>query len=322
VPPHVFAVGRRELRYAGFARSARAGFASAARPAETPLQLVELQAVPLPEAAFAGGALGGPIADPAAVETALEALLARLAGPVERASLVLPDAWARATILELGDLPEAEPQRSEILRFKLKRLVPFRVEELRVAAVPLTPLPRQEEPIRVLAAFAAESLCGGLERIFAARGIGIGQIAGSTQALLAALDRRDEPGGSLPVRAVTLVQPEGFVLAFAREGEPLVWRQKSFTDGLSDADRERLLAAELRLTRTFLAERIGEEVPLGVLLAAPREVEPFWSQVIEEGFGRAPVRLSALHLPVVGDGWEGSAPDLAPMIGAACREVA
>jgi hypothetical protein len=316
VPPHVFALARRELRYAGFARPARAGFARDGRPA--PLELAEVHSVPLPDAVLAGGPLGGPIADAAGLETALETLLARIAAPVERASLVLPDAWARAMILEVGDLPEAEPQRSEILRFKLKRLVPFRVEELRVAAAPLTPLPSQEEPIRLLAAFAAESLCAGLERLFAARGVALGQVAGSTQSLLAALGGA---GAGEALSAVALVQPEGFVLVFARGGEPLVWRQKSFTEGLSDADRGRLLAAELRLTRTFLAERLGEEAAVSVLLAAPREVEPFWSQVLEEGLGRAPVRLQAVHLPLAGDGWEGSAPELAPMVGAACREV-
>ncbi len=309
MPPHVFALGRRELRYAGFAR----------RRGEAALELTEMAAVPLADSVLGSGPLGAPLAEPEAFKAALAQLLARLGGKVERASLVLPDAWARTFVVELGDLPEGEPQRSEVLRFKLKRLVPFRVEELRVAAAPLSRLAGQQEPLRVLTAFAAESLCGALERAFAERGIRLGQVTGSTQALLGALAWR----GRLPgLAAVALVQPEGFALVFARDGEPVVWRQKSFTEGLADGDRARLLAAELKLTRTFLAERVGEEHPARVVLAAPSEVAPFWHDVIEAGLGAPPLALADAHLPLAGDGFGPAVVQLAPMLGAACREVA
>jgi len=309
VPPHVFALARRELRYAGFRRT-RGGGA---------LEVAEIAAVPLAETALGAGPLGAPLADPDALGAALAALLARVAGRVDRASLVLPDAWARAFVIELGDLPESEPQRSEVLRFRLKRLVPFRVEELRVAAAPLAPIAGQQEPLRALVAFAAEALVGGVEKVFAARGVTLGQVTGSTQALLGALAHRDRLPG---LAALTLVQPEGVALVFARDGEPVVWRQKAFTEGLADADRARLLAAELRLTRTFLAERVGDERPAAVLLAAPREVEPFWRQVLAEGFEREPVLLASEHLPLAGEGLGAAVAQLAPLVGAACREVA
>ena len=308
VPPHVFALGRRELRYAAFTR----------RRGEDALELAEAAAVPLAENVLGAGPLGAPLADLEAFRGALGQLLARVGGKVERASLVLPDAWARAFVVELGDLPDEEPQRSEVLRFKLKRLVPFRVEELRVAASPLAPLAGQQEPLRVLVAFAAEALCGALERVFAERGVRLGQIVGSTQALLGALAFR----GRLPgLAAVALVQTEGFALVFARDGEPVVWRQKAFTDGLADADRARLLAAELRLTRTFLADRVGEERPAALVLAAPREVEPFWRDVLAAGLDSQPLALASEHLPLLGEGLGPAVVQLAPMLGAACREV-
>lgn len=309
VPPHAFALGRRALRYGLFARPRGAAA----------LELRELQSAGLGEGVVGGGPLGAPLADPEAFGQALDALLARLAGKVERASLVLPDAWARALVVELGGLPETEPQRSEVLRFRLKRLVPFRVDELRVAAAPLAPVPGQEEPLRALVTFASEALLAAFERSFAARGIEIGQITGSAQALLGALGFRDRLSGLL---ATALVQPEGFVLVFARDGEPLLWRQKSFTEGLADADRARLLAAELRLTRTFLGERLGESGIPAALLAAPAEVTPFWRSVLAEGLGCEPATLSLAHLPVEGEGAGLAAVELAPLVGAACREVA
>ena len=53
---------------------------------------------------------------------------------VRDASLVMPDAWLRVTFTESGDLPSAADARDEVLRWKLRRLVPFRVDELRVGA--------------------------------------------------------------------------------------------------------------------------------------------------------------------------------------------
>lgn len=308
MPPHVFALGRRELRYAAFARP---------RGSEA-LELVAAVSVPLPEGVMGSGPLGAPLADAESLKTALGILLERIGGRIERASLVLPDAWARAFVIELGDLPDEEPQRSEVLRFKLKRLVPFRVEELRVAAARLAPLAGQQEALRALVVFASELMCGGLERVFAEHGVRLGQIAGSTQSLLEALTFH----GRLPgLAAVALVQPEGVALVFARDGEPVVWRQKGFTEGLADADRARLLASELRLTRTFLAERVGEERPGIVVLAAPREVEPFWRDVLAAGLDCEPLSLASEHLPLVGEGLGAAVAQLAPMLGAACREV-
>jgi hypothetical protein len=306
VPPVAIAATRRELRMATFRRSA-AG-----------LETLAWATVPLPGGVFGSSALGGPVGETAALDTAVRTLVERVGGRHPRASLVLPDAWTRGMTVELGELPDDPATRLEVLRFRLRKLVPFRIEELRLAAAPIEKLVGQEEPTRVLALLASEGVCAALESAFAAAGVRLGQVVGATLARLDAL----AAGGRLPgLAAVASVEPEGFTLVFARDGAPVAWRQKSFTEGLSDDDRERLLAAELRLTRTFLAERLAGEGLSAALLAAPVAVAPFWSRVLEDGLG-APVAPIALeHLPLV------SAPpagveELAPLAGAACREVA
>ena len=128
--------------------------------------------------------------------------------------------------------------------------------------------------------------------------------------------------GRLPgLAALASVEPDGFVVVFARDGAPVVWRQKNFTEGLSDEDRARLVASELRLTRTFLTERLSGQSLSAALLAAPAAVEPFWKGVLEEGLGHPVVALQAAHLPLAGPV---AAPvaELSPLLGAACREVA
>jgi hypothetical protein len=306
VPPAVFAAGRRQLAFAGFRRDGRE------------LQLREYHAVPLPEAVFSGGPLGGPVNDTAALEGAVATLLGRLSARPPRASLVLPDAWARGMTLELDQLPSSPAMALEVLRFRLRRLVPFRVEELRLAAAPIEPLGGQQEALRALVLLAAESICGAFERAFSARGVRLGQITNATLARLDGL----AAGGRLPgLAALASVEHEGFVVAFARDGAPVAWRQKTFTEGLSDADRARLVASELRLTRTFLAERLSGARLSAALLAAPGSVEPFWRAVLEEGLDHPVVALQVTHLPISGPV---AAPptELSPLVGAACREVA
>jgi hypothetical protein len=306
VPPVAVAVTRHELALAVFRRGSDG------------LELRELQRVPLPEETFGGGALGGPVGNAAALGAAARTLLERVSGRPHHLSVVLPDAWVRGMIVELGELPEQPGLALEILRFRLRRLVPFRIDELRIAATPIERLSGQEEPVRALALLAAEGVCAAIEHAFAAAGARVGQIVGASLARLEGL----AAGGRLPgLTAVAAVESEGFTLLFARDGAPVLWRQKTFSGGLSDEDRARLLAAELRLTRTFLAERLGGEALSAALLAAPATVQPFWERVLAEGLGRPVTVLTADHLPLAEVPPAPGLELLAPLAGATCREV-
>ncbi len=116
VPPHAVAVEAGRLAYAGFRRTASG------------LVLREARSAPLPAGVFGEGLLGQPVGDPAALGAAVEALVAHLGHRPRRISLVLPDSWAHGMVVELGVLPERIDLRREVLRFRLKKLVPFRVE--------------------------------------------------------------------------------------------------------------------------------------------------------------------------------------------------
>jgi type IV pilus assembly protein PilM len=306
VPPHAFAVDGDELRGASFRREGESH------------ELRELHAVPMPAGALAGGPLGGPISDADALTRAVAELVRRFAKPPRRASLVLPDLWARALVVELGDLPRRVDLRTEVLRFRLKKLVPFRVDELRVAATAVPHVVGQEDPVRALVLYAADGLCAGLEHAFTAAGVAIGQITNSTLARLTALSRPEEGG----LFALAAVEATGFTLVFARGGEPLLWRQKSFADGLDENERAPLLAAELRLTRTFLEDRLGGEPLTSVALAAPRGVEAFWTTVLEQGLEVPVLPIAARDLPhgVASGGIESAA--VASLVGAVTRRVA
>jgi hypothetical protein len=310
VPPHVFTLDATRLRYGQFVRD-RQGFRCRA-----------LREAALPRDAFHSGLLGGPLRDPAGFQGILGSLLRGVpgGGKIKDASLVIPDAWLRVAFTESGDLPRSSDQLNEVLRWKLRRLVPFRVDELRVSAAEVPPLPVQEEPRRLLLGFGVEQLLAQVEDAFAAHRIRLGQISNASLSMLAALSapRADE------LTAVGLVDEHGYTLVFVRGGAPVLHRYKGFTGGLPEGSRTGLVVRDLKLTRNFLDEHFPGVPLVRVLLAAPPELEPRWVDLLAEGLGEPAAPLDGRHLPPLRSE-EGSVPswrELAPMLGAARQEVA
>ncbi len=308
-PPHAFGVDARRLCYGQFVQD-RQGY-----------RLRGWRQAALPADAFHTGLLGGPLRDPAAFQALVGTFLQGMAPgkALKEASLVLPDAWMRVTFSEITDVPRQAQARDEVLRWKLRRLVPFRVDELRVGAVEVAPLPVQEEPRRLMLGFGVEQLLAQLEDAFAAHGVRLGRITSSSLALLSAVELPPASGFT----AVVQVEPEGYTLIFARGSEPMLHRFKAFTGGAPDAAHASYITRDLKLTRNFLDEHFAG-APLGrVLLLAPPETEPMWLERLQEGLGAAVAPIDGRHLPSlrsedpVAPAWR----ELAPMLGAVRQEI-
>jgi hypothetical protein len=306
-PPSVFALDAHRLRYAQVVRD-RQGY-----------RYRNGAQVALPPDSFHAGMLGGPLRDPAAFALRVGELVRGIAGGVKEASLVIPDAWLRVTFTESGELPRQADAREEVLRWKLKRLVPFRVEELRVSAVEVAPLPVQEEPGRLLLGFGVEQLLEQLEEAFTANGVHLGRITNASLALLSAVELPADGSFS----ALVLVEEEGYTLIFARGGEPVLHRFKGLAGPLLEGAEGGFITRDLKLTRNFLDEHFSGS-PLGtVLLVAPPEAEPQWAERLREGLGANVLPLDGRHLvPLRSE--DPAAPswrELAPLLGAARQEV-
>jgi hypothetical protein len=311
VPPHVFELTERRLRYGQFSRGG-GGFRFRA-----------YRAVPLPPDAFLAGPLGGPLRDPRAFQAMVSGLVKELAG-VREASLVIPDAWLRVSFADSTELPRAAAAKDDVLRWKLKRLVPFRVDELRIGSQEVEPLPNQpaDEPHRLLLGFAVEQLLTQLEDAFAASGVRLGEITNTSLALISALgEEGPEPG----FWALVVVEEEGYTLAFVHGSEPILHRFKAFTGSLPEAARASLVTRDLKLTKNFLDEHFPGAGLARVLLAAPEALEPIWVERLSDGLGTPAEPLAARHLPPLqADVALGAQPawrEVAPMLGAARREV-
>jgi len=304
-PPHVFALDERALRYARFVKSG-AGW-----------ELREMRRVELPADTFQTGLLGGPVRDPAAFQTAVAQLLAVLSAPVREASLVLPDSWQRLAFVESAELPRSLEQQEEVVRWKVKRLLPFRVEDLRLSWNEVAPLANQAEPRRLLVAYALEPLLAQLESAFAAANVWIGRVVSESLALVPAVG---EPLTAAQLGALAVVRDGGYTLLFARRGEPVLYRFKALDDSLTPAQRTSATERDLRLTRAFVAEQLPDLALERVVLVAPVEATREWQEWLQSGLGRAGEPIDALRVPL-SSAERVTWTEVAPLLGAARQEV-
>lgn len=297
-PPHVFGLVGGRLIYA------RLEGGVAGRSLEA------YHSVAIDPEVLGEGLLGGPVRDLDELRGVVGALLDDVGSPIPSASLVLPDAWLRLLFLESEVLPEEDERRLEVLRWKMKRMVPFRVEDLRINAVAVDPLPGQEEPCRYLVGFGSGSLIGGLETAFETHGVHCGRVTNESLATLSGIGKVAGGGG---VTLLVLADGGGWSLVVARDGRPLLHRYKPQPEATSPNLRP-LVERDLRLTITFVEEHFPDERVGRTLLLAARGLEDEWAGLLEGALERPTELVRAGHL-----GLEGDAPaalrELGPLVG-------
>jgi hypothetical protein len=249
--------------------------------------LREFHRVALNPETFGDGLVGCDLREERSLREGLDELLGRMGAPITEAALVLPDAWLRIAFAETTELPRSAAEREEVLRWKLKRLVPFRVDDLRLESMEVEPLADQEEPRRLMLGFGAEALLGQFEAMYSSYGIRLGLVTNVSLSLIQAVV---EEQGEESLAGVVSVDREGYVLAFARGGRPLLHRYKANDGGRYGTDPAKALR-ELKLTRAFLTERVPAAELETVHLHAPGDLEAQWAERLEEGLG-ARVRLA------------------------------
>lgn len=310
-PPHVFALDRSELSYGAFHRSPQGWIFEVSRHE------------PLPEGLFPPGPLGAPMRDPRPFWELVQHVVPELPGPIGAASLVLPDSWLRLAFMESGELPRGKRERDEVLRFKLKRLVPFRVEELRLSEIEVTPFPNQNEPLRFMVGFAVDSLLRQLEDAFKGVGIELGRITNRTLALLAGLDHAL---GADELACLVLVERGDYTLSYFYGGEVVLYRYKDFgdeaeDDGLTASVDAGAVRRDLRLTSSFVRRNFPDRPLSRTFLAAAPEVEDQWSGWLAEELERAPEPIGFEHFALSRTQATESWLTTGPLLGAASIEV-
>ena len=114
----------------------------------------------------------------------------------------------------------------------------------------------------------------------------------------------------------------GYSLTFTQHGEPLLHRFRALDTEMGEEASGKLVLRDLKLTQTFLSEQLPGRELSRVLLLSELGRQRFWLDSLERGLEQYPVALGREQLPLRGQLPDVSPALLAPMLGAACWEVA
>lgn len=138
---------------------------------------------PLPLGTLAPGFASGNVQNAAALESAIRAALNDAGARGNELALVLPDATVRVMLLDFDTLPEKESDAGPLIKFRLKKLLPFDSD---CAAVSYQV--QRGTPIQVIAAVAEQGVLAEYEGAVRAAGFNPGVVLPSILAMLGAVD--------------------------------------------------------------------------------------------------------------------------------------
>jgi type IV pilus assembly protein PilM len=123
----------------------------------------------LPPGTIAPSLTRGNLVETAPVQQAIREVLLQVAPREDRVSLVLPDSVARVSILKFNRMPATRREVLELIRFRMQKVLPFKIEEAALDYQLLSDSAASEPDFLVTLAqrpvlFQYERLLGGLER--------------------------------------------------------------------------------------------------------------------------------------------------------------
>jgi len=140
---------------------------------------------PLPEGAVAPSPVELNLADAGAVTARLQSVLGRLAARPGDAALLLPDQVVRVFLLHFETFPRRAEEAVPLLRWRLKKSVPFDVQDTVVSYALQAAPPAAPGGVEVLAAVARHRVVRQYEEVLEGAGLRPGVVVSSTLAALA-----------------------------------------------------------------------------------------------------------------------------------------
>ncbi|HPC83206.1 MAG TPA: hypothetical protein P5234_07550 [Thermoanaerobaculaceae bacterium] len=199
--------------------------------------LVRAEAVPVDPECFRQGPVGLLQVDRALLAAAL-GRLAQAAGKLPpRGTVLLPTAWTRSVQIDVGGLPRRRQEAEDVIRWRLKKLLPCRPEEVRLDYLPM----RTEG--HVLVVLALDRPLAVIEETLAAAGVRVGRIESTA---LAVANLAPPAGGPY---LVVVAEPRSLGFAGVENGAVTLLRQKA-------------LPADAALAAGFVAREVEHSLTL------------------------------------------------------------
>jgi len=199
----------------------------------------------------------GPVGLQAMDREAVAPVFARLKGAAEgakTAAVIVPTGWLRSYLIDLDRIPRKEADLEDVVRWRLKKLLPVAPTDLRLSVIPL-PESGGKRPVLVMAGI--ERAMAAVEATFSSIGIEVGLI---TTRLFAIVPR--DAGAGRPILVIQF--EESFLsLLLLSEGVPKLLRTKPLATGGDSCDT---VLRETGLTLGFIRGKLGVEGQIDVKL--------------------------------------------------------
>jgi type IV pilus assembly protein PilM len=214
-----------------------------------------------------------------------------------RISLALPDASAKVSLHSMDTLPSNENEKQQLLRWKLKKTVPFNVEEARMASLDHKLASGKH---LVLTVCIHREVLAQYEEAFQKLGIHAGYVCLSSFAVFELLARLEPDLGQRSVLLLR-VRQSGVSSLIAQEGRVVFFRQTGIGEGPADA----VLAAgapglpdlvdEIHPCVTYYQDKLSSQPLDKIYVACPQDPPPAMLSSLSERFGSPVLNLDPLR---------------------------
>ena len=141
----------------------------------------------LPAGALVPSAIDGNLADPGALKDAVDSVTRQLHARVEDVALLLPDTVIRVFVQHFDEFPRARQEAEPMLRWKLKKSVPFEADQ---TAISYMLQPPRASGVDVITALARMRILREYEGLAEAAGLYPGVVLSSSLAAIALVDHK------------------------------------------------------------------------------------------------------------------------------------
>jgi len=227
--------------------------------------------IPLPEGLVLPSLTRPNIAAVPDFVAALKAALAKAEIKTARVSLALPDASAKVSLHPLDTLPGNENEKEQLLRWKLKKTLPFNIDESHVASLDHK-FPNGKH--LVLTVCIHKEVLAQYEEVFQKLGIHAGYICLSSFAAFELLARLEPDLGQRSVLLLR-VRPSGVSSIIAQEGRVVFFRQTDVGDEVTVAAPAALgwpdLFDEIHPCVTYYQDKLSSKPLDKIYVACPQD---------------------------------------------------
>ncbi len=201
-------------------------------------------------------------------------------------AIVIPDYAARMSILDFQEFPASEAERAALIRFRLRKSVPFHIDEAQLSYAVQIDEPKRVE---VLAVAIARPILEEYETVFTEAGYRVGLVVPSSLAALGLCDAA-QPGLTLLVKAAG----DSMSVVLFEQGQVRLVRCLDLTGNEAEAEHPAdgdFMLPLLQQTLAYAEDQLGRAVGTILLCGFGADSERIGRLAQQEfGVAHAPLR--------------------------------